>query len=195
MKIEVGMLDPSFTHFGVVRALLDLESLTFEPLRMETIVTEPAKKADRKVVRKNSTDLGRCKTILKGYIPVIQGCRIVFAEIPTGAQSARAAFSFGVATMAVAACPVPVIQVQPSETKMATVGTKTASKEEMIEWAVATYPDAPWIRDERKGKNHGRILNSNEHMADALAVGHAGILTDQFQQLLPLFRQALTKAA
>jgi Holliday junction resolvasome RuvABC endonuclease subunit len=191
MNIEVGMLDPSFTHFGVVRALLDLDTLKFTILRMETIVTEPAKKDIRKVVRKNSTQLGRCKIILKGYIPVIEGCRIVFAEIPTGAQSANAAWSFGAATMAVAACPVPVIQVQPTETKMAAVGTKTASKEEMIEWAVATYPDAAWAREERKGKNHGRLLNSNEHVADALAVGHAGILTDQFQQLLPLWRQAL----
>jgi Holliday junction resolvasome RuvABC endonuclease subunit len=185
------MLDPSFTHFGVVRAFLDLDTLKFTPIRMETIVTEPAKKDVRKVVRKNSTQLGRCKIILKGYIPVIQGCRIVFAEIPAGAQSANAAWSFGAATMAVAACPVPVIQVQPSETKMATVGTKTASKEEMIEWAVANYPDADWVREQRKGKNYGRLLNSNEHVADALAVGHAGIVTDQFQQLLPLWRQAL----
>ncbi len=198
MNIEVGLLDPSFTHFGVVRASLDLDTLLFTPLTMTTIITEPATKETRKIVRKNSTQLGRCKIILKGYLPLIQGCRIVFAEIPTGAQSASAAWSFGAATMAVAACPIPVIQVQPSETKMATVGTKTASKEEIIEWAGLTYPKAPWSRYPRditrKGKiirAEGGIMDSEEHVADALAVGHAGIVTDQFQQLLPLWRQAL----
>jgi len=190
----VGALDPSFTHFGVATLDLDLQTLKFKIEKLMTIVTEKDK-AGRKVVRQNSDDLRRCKLILREYVPFIQGCRIVFAEIPSGAQSARAAWSFGAATMAVATCPVSVIQVQPSETKMATVGTKTASKEEMIEWAGEAYPDAPWERYSadtvRKGKiirRKGDICDSEEHVADAVAVAHAGILTDQFQQLLAMLR-------
>jgi Holliday junction resolvasome RuvABC endonuclease subunit len=202
MKIEVGSLDPSLSHFGVARLLLDLESLKFTPLHLETIVTEAADKTTKKVVRKNSTQLGRCKIIAKRYPALVAGCKLVFAEIPTGAQSSSAMWAFGAATMAVAFCPVPVIQVQPTETKMAVVGTKTASKEEIIEWATITYPNAPFQRYEkditRKGKiirAAGGIRDDEEHVCDALAVAHAGILTDQFQQLLPLLRQALAKAA
>jgi Holliday junction resolvasome RuvABC endonuclease subunit len=208
MNIEVGSLDPSLSHFGVARLLLNLETLKFTPLHLETIVTEAADKATKKIVRKNSTQLGRCKIIARRYPALVAGCRLVFAEIPTGAQSAGAMWAFGAATMAVAFCPIPVIQVQPTETKMATVGTKTASKEEMIEWAAATYPDAPFKRYEkdliRKSKKTGAIITNKpkgqihddeEHVCDALAVAHAGILTDQFQQILPLLRQALAKAA
>ena len=190
----VGSLDPSFTHFGVATLDLDLQTLKFRIEKLVTIVTEKDK-AGRKVVRQNSDDLRRCKLILREYVPLIQGCRIVFAEIPSGAQSARAAWSFGAATMAVAACPISVIQVQPSETKMATVGTKTASKEEMIEWAAENYPDGPWQRYPSNKTNKGKIIrrkgdicDSEEHVADAVAVAHAGILTDQFQQLLALLR-------
>jgi Holliday junction resolvasome RuvABC endonuclease subunit len=208
MNIEVGSLDPSLSHFGVARLLLNLDTLKFTVLRLNTIVTEAADKATKKVVRKNSTQLGRCKIIAKSYPPLVAGCKLVFAEVPTGAQSSSAMWAFGAVTMAVAFCPVPVIQVQPTETKMATVGTKTASKEEMIEWAAGAYPDAPFKRYEKDlirrskktgaiitNKPKGQIHDEEEHVCDALAVAEAGILTDQFQQLLPLMRQAMARAA
>lgn len=189
------MLDPGLANFAVVKAVLKLDTLQFGVLSMTTIRTEKVEKAQRKIVRQNSDDLRRCKHILSEYIPLVRDCAVVFSEVPVGAQDARAAFSFGVATMAVAACPVPVVQVQPSETKMAAVGTKTASKEEMIDWAGKAFPNAPFQRYERditrKGKilrHKGEIMSDEEHVCDALAVGLAGIKTDQFQQLLAMWR-------
>jgi Holliday junction resolvasome RuvABC endonuclease subunit len=87
-----------------------------------------------------------------------------------------------------AGCPKPLFQIQPSETKLATVGTKTASKEEMIEWAVEAYPNAPWFR--LRDKPGGKIIAKNEHIADALAVVHAGLETDQFAQFMTMYRSA-----
>jgi Holliday junction resolvasome RuvABC endonuclease subunit len=199
--IPIAGLDPSFTHFGVVNATLDLDTLEVTVGRMTTIVTEPTDKASRKVIRKNSDDLKRSQIISAAYPPLVKDCVAVFAEIPTGAQSARAMWAFGASTMAIAFCPVPVIQVQPSETKMAAVGTSTASKEEMIEWAGEKYPNAPWERYARdkiwKSKvirSAGQICDSEEHVADALAVIEAGLVTDQFRQLLALLRAQIRRA-
>lgn len=181
--VRVASLDPSFRNFGVARLVLKLETFQFGIESLHLIETE---KDQGKQIRRNSDDLKRCQKIIREYHPLVTPCSVVFAEIPTGAQSARAATAFGIATALVASCPVPVIQVQPTETKLATVGTKTASKEEMIEWAVETYPNAPWIRDKK-----GKIINKNEHLADAVAVAHAGVQTDQFEQLLALLRSSI----
>jgi hypothetical protein len=34
----------------------------------------------------------------------------------------------------------------PAETKLASVGSQTADKPEIIAWAAALYPEAPWLR-------------------------------------------------
>lgn len=179
----IGAMDPSLANFGVARLTLDLDTLKLSVVDLTLIETE---KQTTKTVRQNSDDLRRCKEIVKVYHSIIGSCTVAFAEIPTGAQSARAMYAFGASVGMLASCPVPLIQVQPFETKLATVGTKTASKEEMIEWAGEKYPDAPWIRKKVKGEL--KLVNKNEHLADAVAVAHAGIATDQFQQLLAMWR-------
>jgi Holliday junction resolvasome RuvABC endonuclease subunit len=185
--VKVVGIDPSLSNFGLARLHLDLTAFKLKVHDLHLIETE---KRASKTVRQNSDDLRRCQEIVREYHKLVLDWEpaAVFAEIPTGAQSARAMYAFGTVVGMLASCPIRPIQVQPFETKLATVGTKTASKEEMIEWAVETYPDAPWLRDERNGKNKGRILNSNEHLADAVAIAHAGIVTDQFQQLIDLMR-------
>jgi len=161
---------------------LNIETMTFDVIAFKLVETD---KQTSKQVRQNSDDLRRSRQIYKAFQEFVADCSIVFAEIPSGAQSARAALAFGVSVGLVASCPKPVIQVQPFETKMATIGTKTASKEEMIIWASQAYPDAPWLRTAK-----GKILNKNEHLADAIAIGHAGIVTDQFVQLLSMRKVA-----
>lgn len=54
--------------------------------------------------------------------------------------------SNGICVGVLAACPVPLIQVSPTETKLAAVGDKGASKTVMIGWAVGEYQDAPRLR-------------------------------------------------
>lgn len=58
---------------------------------------------------------------------------------------------------------------------MATVGSKTASKQEMIEWAMHHHPEANWPMKTRN-KALSVITGSAEHMADAIAAIHAGLL-------------------
>lgn len=182
----VACIDPSLRGFGMAKLDLDLKAMTFtRVVAMELVETE---KETGKKVRQNSDDLRRSRQIVKAFHAFVKDVPVVFAEVPSGAQSARAALSFGISIGILAACPKPLIQVMPAETKLATVGTRTASKEEMIEWATEHFPDAPWFRHKHKGVM--KLTDKNEHLADAVAIGHAGIVTDQFLQLLALLRQA-----
>lgn len=185
MIVQVAGIDPALKNMGVARMALDTETLKLELLDLRLFETE---KQTGKTVRQNSDDLRRAKELVQGLHETVADCAVVFAEIPTGAQSARAALSFGVAIGVLASCPKPIIQVQPWETKLATVGTKTASKQEMIEWAGETYPDGLWLRR----KLHGEmvLVDKNEHLADACAVTHAGIKTEEFQRLMAFWRAA-----
>jgi Holliday junction resolvasome RuvABC endonuclease subunit len=181
MIIPIVTFDPSFRNFGMAEMTYNLDSGELAVVDLKLIETE---KRAGKTVRQNSDDLRRAQEIFREFTKFAKRGRVAFAEIPTGAQSARAMYAFGVSVGLLAACPIPLLQIQPFETKLATVGTKTASKEEMIEFATGTYPCAPWI------KRAGKLTLKNEHLADAVAVAHAGILTDQFQQLLAIWRSA-----
>jgi len=188
--IRVGGLDPSLRNLGIARAWLDV--LT-EELSIYEIELGSTESQAGKTVRKNSDDL-RCAMEQHKKVQTLAGFTVAFAEIPSGAQSARASFTLGIAVGVVASCPCPIIQVQPSETKMATVGSKTASKREMIEWATALYPNLSWITANSK-KTGTRFTDANEHMADAIAVIHAGIRTLEFQQLRAIMRAHVASAA
>ena len=190
MKIKVAGIDPSLAHFGMCKMTLYINDSS---LYLEDLYLIDTEKRANKSVRQNSDDLRRCQEIIKVYHDYVKGCAIVFSEIPTGAQSARAMFANGAVSGLLASCPVPLIQVQPFETKLATVGTKTASKEEMIEWAGETYPDGEWLR--RKSKGVFVLTKNNEHLADAVAVVHAGLKTDEFQRLAAMWKAQASLAA
>lgn len=183
MFIRVAGMDPSFANYGIVA--MDVPVQRGKPLlrAMRLISTDGR---DRKVVRKNSDDMRRAAELHAGVGEFIAGnkCTLAMAEIPQGAQSARAAWCLGIALGVIAGVQIQIIQVSPIETKLATVGSKTASKAEMIEWAVSEYPDANWLTHKSKGK----IIYSaaNEHLADAVAVTHAGMKSEQFQQLVTI---------
>jgi len=183
--IKIAAIDPSLRNFGMAKLNLNMETMSLTIEKMELVETD---KQTSKTVRQNSDDLRRAKQICKSFHNFILDCKLVFAEIPSGAQDARSALSFGAVIGILAACPKPLIQVQPSETKMATVGTKTASKEEMISWATGVYPEADWLKRNLKGKVV--YIAKNEHLADAVAIAHAGLDTDQFQQVLAMLRSA-----
>lgn len=185
MILNVLGTDPTLTNFGMVHMTYDTASAKLHVLRMELVVTE---RKVTKSIRQNSDDLRRAEELNLRFHHACKGKNMVFSEIPTGSQSARANLSFGVVIGLLAGCPVPLIQIQPSETKLAAVGTKTASKEEMIEWAVEKYPNLNWHR--RKSKGNLVLMNSNEHLADAIAVVHAGVNTDEFKRGLMLWNAA-----
>jgi hypothetical protein len=194
-SILVAGLDPAFAHFGIARMRLDLDALGLSLERVRTVVTEKMA-GKRKVVRQNSDDLRRARELHEALHEELEGCTVAFGEIPSGAQHARSALGFGIAIGVLASCKIPLIEVMPVETKLASVGTKTAEKPEIISWAADIYPEAGWDRYEKDTKNKkGVIVNragdlhvDNEHAADACAVIHAGIRTPEFKHLLALWK-------
>lgn len=184
--IKVLGMDPSLSNWGIAHAELDLDTLKFKVVDLALVQTEPEKdKKLKKVVRKNSEDLERALLLHRGMTKACESAVMAFVEVPVGSQSARAMASYGVCVGVLAACPIPVVQVNPNEVKIAACGSRTATKHEMIEWAVAHQPSAPWLR------RSGRLVDKNEHLADAVAAIQAGIETDDFQRLVAVLRRPL----
>lgn len=193
-KVNVVGLDPSLSNFGIANVVLDLDTMTFDIKALTLLETQPEKdKKLKKQVRKNSEDLDRAQILHKGLIVGCKDAWIAIAEVPVGSQSARAMASYGVCIGILAACPIPLIQVTPNEVKIAATGIRTATKEEMIEWAMAKYPNAPWRLQTQNGAKHrkGDPKGDNEHLADAVAAIEAGIQTDQFQQIVAIMKGSM----
>jgi len=152
---------------------------------IDMVQTKAAEKT--KLQRQNSADLVSCRQLHRGLHATIARWKpnLVTGEVPTGAQSARAALSFGFSTMLLATVPVPIIEVTPREVKLASVGDPKASKEEMMEWARKQAPDVQW--NTRKLKGEQVLTNDNEHMADACAAVAACVQTTQFMQMMAVY--------
>lgn len=182
-EIRVIGLDPSATNTGIARARVLLPSLE---IRIDDIRLVKTESETGKTVRKNSDDLRRAQIILGAFEEAVSEFNPSFfiSEIPVGSQNARAAWLLGMTLGCIAGLKVlgmPLIQVQPNDTKMASVGKKTASKPEIIDWAFEKYPDLDWIRH-GSSKHPAKLTAANEHLADAIAVIHAGVRSAEFGQ-------------
>lgn len=184
-KIKVVGMDPSTSNWGIAVAEVDIETLDFEVTNLILIETESEKK---KGVRKDSDDLRRAREVYAGMLLGCTGAAMVFAEVPfmNPGGYAGANFNSGLVTGVLAACPVQMIQVFPQEVKQLITGSRHAGKEEMIEWAVGKFPNAPWKLTKRGGKMVPTA--KNEHLADACAAIYAGLQTEQFKQALSMYK-------
>lgn len=186
MQIKFAGLDASMSNLGIALGTYCLGA-GYSIDRVELVQTFPSK--DKKV-RKSSQDYERCRqmyTKMAGYLNDWMP-QIVFAEMPTGSQSANGMKSYGISLMLLGTIGVPVIQVSPQEVKIAAVDSRNASKDTMIKWAVHQWPNVQWLRRTVKGES--TLLNKNEHMADACAAVEAGMKTDQWIQLLSVLSGA-----
>jgi Holliday junction resolvasome RuvABC endonuclease subunit len=141
-----------------------------------------------KQVRQNSLDLETALQLYKGAAAASEGAHAVFVEVPVGSQSARAMASYGVCVGVLGALRAdgsPFFEVTPSEVKMASVGNKTATKSQMISWAMAKHPEANWPTYKKNGQTVVSEAQA-EHMADAVASIYAGVNSNAFQQLLAM---------
>jgi Holliday junction resolvasome RuvABC endonuclease subunit len=182
----IGM-DPSLSNFGFAKATLDPATMLYTVDELVLVKTENEKdKKLKKTVRKNSEDLERARALYEGMIEACQGATLAIAEVPVGSQSARAMASYGVCVGVLAACPIPLIQVTPSEVKLAGTGYKSGTKDEMIEWAMNKFPAANWLLTKRGGQMVP--VAANEHLADAVGAIEAGLKTDQLKQAIALMR-------
>lgn len=184
--LKVVGVDPALRNFGIVLADLDMETLEFKVTDMRLVKSEGADKKTRKAVRKNSDDLNRAKLLREGFTEACKDAAMAFVEVPVGSQSARAMASYGICIGVLAACPIPMIQLTPTEVKIALANEKTATKEEMIEAAVKAHPYAKWLT--RKVKGELQLLADNEHLADAVGAIAAGLKTDEFKAATAFLR-------
>lgn len=166
----------------MAKGTLDLQSGVLSSLQLELNVTKPDNK--NKKVRKNSQDLERARSHFKALTEFLKGVDLVCVEIPVGSQSARSMASYGICIGLLSSIEIPFIQVTPLEVKLAAVGSKTATKQQMIDWAYGIYPNANWLFKNQKGKTS--LTAANEHLADAIAAIHAGARTDEFKYITML---------
>jgi hypothetical protein len=186
--IRLVGVDPAIRNFGLVQATFDLD---LGSLEINALILPKTDSENGKTVRKNSDDLRRAKVLLQAMREACEGASLAIAEIPVGSQSARAMASYGICVGVLASCPVPLIQVTPAEVKLAATGRKTATKGEMIAWAMAKYSQANWRTRKRKTAN-GEIsvpTLDNEHLADAVAAIEAGIKSEQFRAAVEIMRR------
>ncbi|CCG43352.1 hypothetical protein [Magnetospirillum molischianum] len=191
--IKVVGFDPSLANFGMVAADLDIDTLKLKVTGFKLVETEKDKS---KQVRKGSDDLRRCREIIQAMRGWADPDFVAFgfAEVPSGgAKSANALKALSMATAILGACPVELVEVNPTEVKLATVGKKTAAKEDMIEWVIERHPEAPWLTYKRLGKVEFNA--KNEHLADGVCAIYAGLQSQQFKHSLAMMRSALKLAA
>lgn len=189
-RILVAGLDGSLRNFGIALAWLDTETLE---LSVKDLILIKTSKSKDKQIRRSSDYLDAAQTLKEALHKAMAGVITAFFEVPSGGQDYNAVMGFGIVIGTYAALPVPGCEVSPSETKLAVVGTRTASKEEMIDWAFNAYPTAPWLT--RKLKGEIVPTKANEHLADAMAVIHAGIRTPSFRQTIAIINSNNLAAA
>lgn len=189
--IKVVGLDPSLRNWGIAVGTLDLPTSVID---IHTLaVTNPVLPTGKQV-RQNSKDLESARQLALGIQEHLYGAQAVFIEVPVGSQSARAMASYGICVGilgGIRAQGIPFFEVTPNEVKLITGNGKQATKRQMIQWAYDRHPAAPWPFQTKKG--HTSVVESKaEHMADAVAAIHAGIASNEFQQIRPFLETPIS---
>jgi len=127
--------------------------------------TIKTQKSKVKTTRVSDDRAWRCGQIAQELNRVIDEYRVegVVGELPSGSQNAAACsmlgMAMGVVVGVVESAGLPAEWISPTDSKKAAVGTRTASKEEMMAWCKSEHPyyDLP------------KTKCLFEHMADAIA--------------------------
>jgi Holliday junction resolvasome RuvABC endonuclease subunit len=190
MKIKIAGLDGSLRNFGIAKMEYDTETGAMSVLDLLLIETVPT---TIKKMRASSDTFERAKKLAEEADEFTKDCVCTFAEVPFGGKSYDAVLGFGIVIGVYASLTVTPEEVAPAQTKVAAVGTRTASKEEMIDWAFKLYPDAPWLTTKRGGVMVP--TQKNEHLADGVGVAHAGIKLPSFRQAVQMITASQKLAA
>ena len=181
-ELRVVGFDPSLRNWGIAQGTINSGGITIKDLSVINPVLPAGKQ-----VRQNSLDLESAKQLYRAAMAAAEDAQAIFVEVPVGSQSARAMVSYALCVGvlgAIRASGIPFFEVTPTEVKLAGAGKKTATKQEMIQWAMDKHPEAPWPTYTQ----HGKVLVSEgkaEHQADAVAAIYAGLASNPFQQMLP----------
>jgi Holliday junction resolvasome RuvABC endonuclease subunit len=183
--VKIMGLDMAFTNLGIAIVRADVSDINNPVLTVDdlsVVHTESTKKRPRGMT-KSSDDLRRARETLHALRAKIAAYQpdIIIAEVPFGSQSARSAWTLGIA-IGILSTVDGLIEVTPREVKTAT-GEPHADKAEMIEWAMTKHPEAPWAWRKYKGALIS-VASTNEHTADALAAIYAGLRTKALRERL-----------
>jgi Holliday junction resolvasome RuvABC endonuclease subunit len=175
-------IDSSLANTGV--AVGTIGPTSSPTITIKSISLTETVKSKNKQIRASSDAIARCRQTHEFVSEIINRERpgVVFIETPSGSQSSSGMTSYGATCMLIASLTPPPIEVTPNEVKMGSVGKKTASKKEMIDWAHGLYPNIQWDKNK-----DGSLKNKNEHMADAIAIAHAAVKTDVFKRIQTMF--------
>lgn len=186
--LHVVGFDPSLRNWGASKGIYMPDG----SISLTEVAVFQAVLPTGKQVRQNSLDLESALQICTAAAAFAKGAQAIFVEVPHGSQSARAMASYGICIGILGALRtmgIPFIEVNAEEVKLAVTGRKTATKKDMIDWAVNAHPEAKWPMYNRGGI--GIISEAQaEHMADATAAIHAGIKTNMFKQSLQMMNFA-----
>ena len=181
--MKVLGFDPSLNNWGIARGNFDENTGEIHITDVALVQPEVTKS---KQVRQNSKDLAAAEQLARGVIDNIRDAQAIFVEVPVGSQSARAMASYGICTGVLGymrATGIPFFIVTPTEVKMVSVGNKSASKKQMIDWAITAHPNVQMPSYKKNGIVQITEAKA-EHMADAIATIHAGVTLPDFQQFL-----------
>jgi len=177
--IKLISIDPSMRHTALVCFNYDTTTGKFSYVDSVTVNTEKADK--KKKIRASSDLIKSCRELYEGVHSFVEkhSPQVIISETPSGSQSASGMKSYGVSCFLLGTLSPSPIEVTPIEVKTSTVGKKTASKKEMIEWAFERHPEVDW----KLGRDGMPQITTEEHLADAIAVAYTGVRTPDFIRL------------
>lgn len=177
-------IDPSLRATGIAAGLYMFDKAE---VVVDDLVLLTTERSTHRQIRRNSDDLRCAEELLFDLHDRIDYYKpnLIVAEIPSGAQSARASWTLGITLGLLATISMRnlmLIQVDARDVKQHFTGSKTASKRAIIDAAVRKYPALPWLT------NRGKTTNANEHLADAVAILEYGVTTAEARGYLELAR-------
>jgi hypothetical protein len=187
MKIKILGQDPSMLNWGLVAASFD--TATYELELLEILVVQKLNKGDEhsKRSRKSFLDLDRSRDLHTGINAFLakHDFKFTMVEVPHGSQSASSMKGYGICLGILGAMTIPMVQLSERECKINAIGKPSATKKEMIDWAMNRHPDVNWKMRNSKGKPVS-VDGYNEHASDAVGALEAGIMSDQFNQAMSI---------
>lgn len=177
-------IDSSLNNTGIAVGTLLNEDISIEKIFLfengEDI--EKKHKDEKKRNRKKTKEcIEKCELTYSNIRNTLQqigpsSIDIIFIEEPTGSQNSSGMKSYGATCNLIGVLKgyFKVETVNADEAKIASVGNKKATKREIIDWSHKLHPNLEW-ETHRTGKSKGQLKDKNEHMADAIAIGYAGI--------------------
>lgn len=161
-------VDPSLSNTAVVYGTIIGEVI---PEGYFLLHTDPPKKGEKKI----NSIVSRAKYILDELRDFVNKFNpdVCFAELPTGSQSSSASISVGVSCCIIATLGDKTVSVTASDVKMNSVGSKTATKKEIMGYCENKYPNFMFERKKDGSMVEGRM----EHVCDAICIAEVGFKT------------------